>query len=133
LHRKLRPNAEGTGCGGYPGILNILFTKIPVPGDDTLVHNEGRDKIVNNGGSKIRFSNEPKNTGTTVGGASGGSSIEAGNNNMTVKAIVTFYGAKDNCPPGGDIAYPSKRHPVAGGTGTAADPATFASAKQALP
>jgi hypothetical protein len=37
----------------------------------------------------------------------------------------TFYGARDNCPPGGDIAHPGL-HRRAGGTGTFADPITFA-------
>ena len=36
-------------------------------------------------------------------------------------------------PSGGDIAHPSKKHPVAGGVGTANDPATYASEKKALP
>jgi len=44
----------------------------------------------------------------------------------------TFYGAKDNCPPGGSIAHPVL-HPLAGGTGTFADPITFAGAVAAVP
>eukprot|EP00756_Hemistasia_phaeocysticola_P047395 Hpha_TRINITY_DN2151_c0_g1::TRINITY_DN2151_c0_g1_i1::g.42256::m.42256 len=45
---------------------------------------------------------------------------------------LTWYGAKDNCPPGGDIAYPGSapRHAHAGGTGTYADPITFAGARK---
>jgi hypothetical protein len=40
---------------------------------------------------------------------------------------VTFYAAADNDPPGSvEIAYPNSRHPTAGGTGTAADPLSFA-------
>jgi hypothetical protein len=38
---------------------------------------------------------------------------------------MTLYGWPDNSPPGGDIAYP-KIHQTAGGTGTYADPVTFA-------
>jgi hypothetical protein len=72
-----------------------------------------------------------------------------------VTAYTTFYGAKvssvhtrhtwpaiakltiprvsqDNCPPGGDIAYP-KIHKLAGGVGTYADPITFASSKKETP
>lgn len=49
-----------------------------------------------------------------------------------VTALTTFYGAKDNCPPGGDIAHPIK-HQLAGGTGTYADPITYAGATQATP
>jgi hypothetical protein len=51
--------------------------------------------------------------------------------NGTVMAEFTFYGALDNCPPGGDIAYP-KLHKEAGGTGTFADPITFAGAEKAM-
>lgn len=42
---------------------------------------------------------------------------------------TTWYGAKDNCPPGGSIAYPTI-HKVAGGVGTYADPITFAGVKE---
>jgi hypothetical protein len=48
-----------------------------------------------------------------------------------VSSHVTFYGAKDNCPPGGDIAYPHV-HQKAGGTGTWNDPVTFAGAEKAV-
>jgi hypothetical protein len=41
---------------------------------------------------------------------------------------MTLYGWPDNSPPGGDIAYP-KIHQKAGGTGTFADPVTFATDK----
>jgi hypothetical protein len=40
--------------------------------------------------------------------------------------MLTFYGANDNCLPGSRIAYPHL-HRMAGGTGTFADPITFAS------
>lgn len=40
---------------------------------------------------------------------------------------ITFYGARDNDPPGSrQIAYPGVLHKQAGGTGTFADPLTFA-------
>eukprot|EP01120_Amphizonella_sp_Union-15-10_P000338 TRINITY_DN10349_c0_g1_i2.p1 TRINITY_DN10349_c0_g1~~TRINITY_DN10349_c0_g1_i2.p1 ORF type:complete len:227 (+),score=23.04 TRINITY_DN10349_c0_g1_i2:52-732(+) len=45
----------------------------------------------------------------------------------TVSSEVTFYGARDNCPPGASIAYPVI-HTEAGGIGTHADPITFAGA-----
>jgi len=48
-----------------------------------------------------------------------------------VSALTTFYGAKDNCPPGGDIAYP-QIHDEAGGTGNWEDPITFAGARAAI-
>jgi len=48
-----------------------------------------------------------------------------------IPAKLTFYGAKDNCPPGAQIAYP-KIHKLAGGVGSYDDPITFAGAKTAL-
>lgn len=44
----------------------------------------------------------------------------------TTNMFVTYYGWYDNSPPGNDIAYPDL-HSGAGGTGTYADPLTFAS------
>ena len=66
----------------------------------------------------------------TVGGAPSPPVSRAAARNVTME--TTFYGARDNCPPGGAIAYPLL-HPVAGGTGTFADPITFAGSKEALP
>jgi hypothetical protein len=43
---------------------------------------------------------------------------------------ITYYSAADNDPPGSrKIAYPGVLHGVAGGTGTFADPLTFAAGK----
>ncbi len=50
--------------------------------------------------------------------------------NVTVE--TTFYGAKDNCPPGGDIAYP-RIHKIAGGVGSFINPITYAGDKSATP
>lgn len=50
----------------------------------------------------------------------------------TVTGHLTFYGAGDNCPPGGEIAYPVL-HKEAGGNGTYDDPITCASDKSWLP
>lgn len=49
---------------------------------------------------------------------------------LNVTAETTFYGSKDNCPPGGAIAYPNTQHPLAGGVGTYDDPITFAGAQK---
>jgi len=46
--------------------------------------------------------------------------------------MLTFYGAKDNCPPGGDIAYPTI-HSEAGGLGTYSNPITYAGCSSATP
>jgi len=57
----------------------------------------------------------------------------AGGPGQTQKFNVTLYGGKDNDPPGSsEIAYP-KVHRKAGGTGTFADPITFATSKDELP
>ena len=49
----------------------------------------------------------------------------------TKQMELTFFGARDNCPPGGNIAHP-KIHEAAGGVGTFEDPITFAGAEKAL-
>jgi hypothetical protein len=54
-----------------------------------------------------------------------------------MSVYVTFYGWADNSPPGGAIAYPKSGgyptvHELAGGTGTYADPITFATDKSEL-
>jgi len=49
----------------------------------------------------------------------------------TRQMYITFYGWWDNTPPGGVISYP-RLHPAAGGTGTFADPITFATYKGEL-
>jgi hypothetical protein len=50
----------------------------------------------------------------------------------TVQAFMTLYGYTDNSPPGTDIAHPCI-HSGAGGTGTYADPVTFATDIKELP
>ncbi len=50
----------------------------------------------------------------------------------TVQAFMTLYGYVDNSPPGTDIAHPCL-HRGAGGTGTYADPITFATDVSELP
>ncbi|MEU3462545.1 discoidin domain-containing protein [Streptomyces sp. NPDC006733] len=50
----------------------------------------------------------------------------------TQQTFLTFYGWYDNTPPGGDISYP-QIHDTAGGTGSYADPITFASSTAELP
>ena len=56
----------------------------------------------------------------------------------TQAVYMTFYGWPDNSPPGGAIAYPKNggfptAHNTAGGTGTYADPITFATDKAEFP
>jgi hypothetical protein len=70
------------------------------------------------------------------GGTSGPDSspvADAGGSEAGVMRAVemTFYGWDDNSPPGAAIAYPTI-HTVAGGTGTYADPITYATDKSEL-
>lgn len=60
--------------------------------------------------------------------ASAGSASAASAAAGTQQTFLTFYGWWDNTPPGGAISYPTL-HSTAGGTGTYADPITFASDK----
>jgi hypothetical protein len=69
-----------------------------------------------------------------------GAPVDAGSGEAGVMQTVemTFYGWDDNSPPGGSIAYPKNGgfptiHDVAGGTGTYADPITYATDKSELP
>jgi 3D (Asp-Asp-Asp) domain-containing protein len=68
--------------------------------------------------------------------ADGAPTADSGGTVMSV--YVTFYGWADNDPPGGAIAYPKSDgyptlHETAGGTGTYADPITFATDKAEFP
>jgi hypothetical protein len=51
----------------------------------------------------------------------------------TVPAFMTLYGYTDNSPPGPAIAHPCGTRRGAGGTGTYADPVTFATDVKELP
>ena len=67
--------------------------------------------------------------------AAADSSADAGE---SLSVYATFYGWADNSPPGGAIAYPKSDgnptvHETAGGSGTYADPITFATDKAELP
>ena len=69
--------------------------------------------------------------GLTSGGATGATPTSvratsgAAPTPTSVKAFMTLYGFVDNSPPGAGIAHPCV-HSQAGGTGTYADPITFA-------
>jgi hypothetical protein len=74
------------------------------------------------GGATDARSSPESSTGSGDAGAEGGTMMSV---------YVTFYGWADNSPPGGAIAYPMNGgfptlHDTAGGTGTYADPITFA-------
>ena len=62
-----------------------------------------------------------------IGGAAGATAPPIGPSSSptSVPAFMTLYGFADNSPPGTDIAHPCL-HAGAGGTGTYADPVTFA-------
>jgi hypothetical protein len=74
--------------------------------------------------------------GQTDGHSDGSTSDATSGRSQAV--YMTFYGWPDNSPPGGAIAYPKNGgfptvHNLAGGTGTYADPITFATDRAELP
>jgi hypothetical protein len=81
----------------------------------------------------------------TTGGEGGvtvdsGAGVDAGGGEAGMMQTVemTFYGWDDNSPPGNAIAYPMNGgyptiHDAAGGTGTYADPITYATDESELP
>jgi len=77
---------------------------------------------------------------STDGSAMEGSTpLDGGGEAGTMQTVeMTFYGWADNSPPGNAIAYPKNGgfptiHDAAGGTGTYADPITYATDKSELP
>ena len=68
---------------------------------------------------------------SAVGLMLAGSTAQASPASTTTNMFVTYYGWYDNSPPGAGIAYPGL-HNTAGGTGTFANPITFASDKSEL-
>ena len=74
--------------------------------------------------------------GAVLGGtptASARSGGPAARSTSSVQAFMTLYGYVDNSPPGTDIAHPCGSRSGAGGTGTDADPITFATDVKELP
>jgi hypothetical protein len=65
--------------------------------------------------------------------ANGGTTPTGPRTTGTVQAFMTLYGYVDNSPPGTDIAHPCGTRRGAGGTGTYADPITFATDVDELP
>lgn len=76
------------------------------------------------GGANSGAMGGASNAGTSNGGASNGGADDSGAP-MLIDQYVTFYGWPDNDPAGNGIAYPGL-HQGASGTGTYADPITFA-------
>jgi hypothetical protein len=76
----------------------------------------------------------PSAAGARAGAApgSGAPRTAAPTTTGTVQAFMTLYGYVDNSPPGPGIAHPCL-HNTAGGTGTYADPITFATDVDELP
>jgi 3D (Asp-Asp-Asp) domain-containing protein len=75
---------------------------------------------------------------TGAGAPEGGTSDASADAGTTQVMEATFYGWDDNSPPGNAIAYPKSAgyptvHDAAGGTGTYADPITFATDPTELP
>ncbi|MGH7434474.1 MAG: hypothetical protein ACRENE_02285, partial [Polyangiaceae bacterium] len=91
------------------------------------------------GGSAADSGPDSPGGSSSSGGDSGSVANDAGSDAGTMMSVyVTFYGWADNSPPGGAIAYPMNGgfptlHDTAGGTGTYADPITFATDKSEFP
>jgi hypothetical protein len=84
-----------------------------------------------NGGSDGGDASSPNDAGVLDASTPSDALAEGG---TTLSLYVTFYGWVDNSPPGNAIAYPKSDgyptvHNGAGGTGTYADPITFATDK----
>jgi hypothetical protein len=112
------------GDGGHEAALS---------GDSAVPGNTSRDGASQDGASQDAARAD------TVSSDSGGpdsATQDAGIGDAagtTIAMEVTFYGWADNSPPGNAIAYPANAgqptiHNAAGGTGTYADPITFATA-----
>ncbi len=65
--------------------------------------------------------------------ASASKTLVPSSGTTTVKAFMTLYGYVDNSPPGPVIAHPCGARQRAGGTGTYADPITFATDVNEMP
>jgi hypothetical protein len=79
----------------------------------------------------------PSDAGADGGDGGDDASTGVGEAGTTYTMEVTFYGWADNSPPGNAISYPKNGgfptvHDAAGGTGTFADPITFATDKSEL-
>ncbi|HVW27716.1 MAG TPA: hypothetical protein VHC69_20265 [Polyangiaceae bacterium] len=84
----------------------------------------------NGGAANAGATNSAGHSSASGGASSGGAKNSAGSPNdaaapTLIDHYVTFYGWPDNDPAGNGIAYP-KLHKGASGTGTFADPITFA-------
>ncbi len=77
-----------------------------------------------NSGGRSTASGGASNAGANSGGANDSGARDSGAP-MLIDQYVTFYGWPDNDPAGNGIAYPGL-HKGASGTGTYADPITFA-------
>jgi 3D (Asp-Asp-Asp) domain-containing protein len=86
-------------------------------------------------GSSALDSSPTSDAGPAPADAGADSPADAGE---FLSVYATFYGWADNSPPGGAIAYPKSDgnptvHDTAGGSGTYADPITFATDKAEFP
>src|SRR5580692_8695053 len=88
---------------------------------------------VSTGDDSSSGSGDSGSTTTAEAGSEGG----AGEAGVMQTVEMTFYGWDDNSPPGNAIAYPAGSfptvHTAAGGTGTYADPITYATDKSEIP
>jgi hypothetical protein len=109
---------DTTGGGMDSGAAETATSDSSTPGVDSG----------SSGDASLPTDGEGPDSGTSSGGEAG-----------TMQTVeMTFYGWADNSPPGNAIAYPKNGgfptiHDAAGGTGTYADPITYATDKLELP
>lgn len=116
---------DGGGAGGGDGASGTDSGGVDGEGMDTGAPSDSGASGGDSGASHVDGGG-----GTDSGTASDSGS--AGGDAGTMQSVeMTFYGWADNSPPGNSIAYPVI-HQGAGGTGTYADPITYASYKPEL-
>jgi hypothetical protein len=122
------PNSDGVDASDSPDGTGPADSSSGGPVEAGASGGDGGSSGGSGGGSDASSSHD---AGVLDAASASDASAEAG---TTLSLYVTFYGWVDNSPPGNAIAYPKSDgyptvHNGAGGTGTYADPITFATDK----
>jgi 3D (Asp-Asp-Asp) domain-containing protein len=126
-------SSAGTGPDAAIGAIDSAT------GDDAAAEIEADGGSQSGTDASTRADAGPVDSGNVTADAPADAPAKApADGSASMFVYVTFYGWADNSPPGGAIAYPmSDGHPTlhetAGGTGTYADPITFATDKAEFP
>jgi hypothetical protein len=126
------PNADDADASSSPDGTSPAGSSSGGPSEAGASSGEGGSSGASGGeGGNGSDASSPHDAGVLDASSASDASTEAG---TTLSLYVTFYGWVDNSPPGNAIAYPKSDgyptvHNAAGGTGTYADPITFATDK----